>query len=210
MFAIQIFGWENIFRGESRPIKSVKFKRYKLRCFMKKKSFCKSPLVEIFPFYKIDDLYPWEEDLQKNPHSYKSFAVTVFDHWLSREEYDDQMITFDSFGCVPKRPSELWMLYKKYEDQFCNFYSELYKFGVYMLIKDKDLVTFSSKNEYVRYYKYNIRERHKNSFFIPKLGVIITGGWNLTQHVLATQNYEKEIFENIAAKSALFVLEYDQ
>jgi hypothetical protein len=177
---------------------------------MRKKSFARSSLPEIFPFYKMEDLYPSPLEIGKEapkaPHNYEHCSLTIFDHWLSEKEYEEKMITFNTFNNTPSRPSKLWNTYKRYEEKFHTFFKKLYEHGIYMLLNDKDLVIFNSKNEYMRYCLYNIREQKSHSFFVPSLGIIITGGWNLTMHVLHNKDWNKEKFESLAKQAGLFIL----
>ncbi len=179
---------------------------------MKKKLFCKTGLEKIFPLYKMEDLYPSPENIgdpiPKPKHNYKHLSVSVFDHWLTESEFEEKMITFCSFNCVPKRLTKLWTVYQRYEELLLKFYREVYKYYPKMLFKDKYIIKFNGKKEYMRYCQYNIREKSAYSFFVPNLGVIITGGWNLTQHILyAEEIYKKEKFTKMVTDAGLFILE---
>lgn len=179
---------------------------------MKKKSIKNSALLDMFPHYKANDLFPFPEDVH-DPiplpnHDYQTFAISVFDHKLNEAEYESKMITFSTFNKVPIRPCELWDLYKSYEDKFYNFYKSLYGSGVYMIFKDNYLVEFDGLQEYRRYCMYDIREQNRwHTYMCPALGVLISGNFDLT-HIVHTSKkyYKKDEFEKIVKDSGLYIL----
>ncbi len=192
---------------------------------MKKKSFRNSPYVSIFPYYQFDDLFPFSDDFSRvpAPDCYKEFNISVFDHYLDREKYEEKKltcdyfyITYDSFykkKYLNKKMKNALIYYKLLEDKFLAFFNFLYEEGVYMILSDKYLVEFSGKKEYFRHCLYGIRERHNRSnksrsFIVPSLGVIISSAWDHKHIVHASKEYyKKDTFEKIVKEAGLFVLE---
>jgi len=188
---------------------------------MKKHIFRTSQYIEIFPYYKYEDLFPFSESfppiLSRLPSKdcYMEFNISVFDHYLEDNEYDEKMVTYDSFykkKYIDKNLKKKWIYYKDLEDKFLYFFTLLYEKGIYMILSDKYLVEFSGKKEYIRHCLYGIRERNDHmqnrSFIVPSLGVLISSAWE-HKHVVHVSKayYQKEAFEEILKKSELFILE---
>ncbi|HCU06656.1 MAG TPA: hypothetical protein DIC42_03630 [Holosporales bacterium] len=196
---------------------------------MKKYRFKTSQFIEIFPYYTYDDLFPFNDELpplsKRLPAKscYQEFNISAFNHYLDENEYDEKMITYDYFNrekyyyCVNKRKyfhkktQQLWEYYKKLENSFLNFFDFLYKEDVYMILANRYLVEFTSKQEYFRHCLYGIRERADNlktrTFIVPNLGIMVSSAWD-HKHIIhaSKKHYKKDAFEKIVKDAGLFIL----
>lgn len=173
----------------------------------RKKLFANTELVEMFPYYS--DEHIWEQEEFKK--FYTIFCVSVFDHWLTDEEFLEEsvMSRYDVKG-RSKRNNPKWEIYREYENRFSKFYDVLYKKGVHVLYQMKYLIKMKSYKEYQRYYLYDVRETPGvgfHEYIVPSLGVMLCGNFDLTHVVYANPKYfQKDEFEDIVKRAGLHIL----
>lgn len=166
-----------------------------------------SEFSKIFPMFNPGLLFTEDVTIKKEiEHIYDTYHVSIFDHWLTEEEYinEDVVEYSDTFNEKNK------LIYFEYESRFERFYEKLRKEGVFLIHGARTLIEFSGKKEYRRYYIKDIRQIGSGfyrSYIFPSFGVMITPGWNLTHTVHASRPYyKKEEFEKIVKDSGLYIL----
>ena len=72
---------------------------------------------------------------------------------------------------------------------------------------DSYFVEIKNKKKLIDFIKQDIREMRFHRYAIPSLGILITGGFDLTHIVHASKiYYKKEEFEKITKDSGLYIL----
>ncbi|GEM_PF-2348305 len=177
----------------------------------RKKLFANTDLVEMFPYYADEhDVLDCIETYEKMKKFYITFFVSVFDHWLTAEEFGEEVTSRNDIRLRSKRNNPKWEIYQEYENRFSKFYDSLYKKDIHVIYENKHLIKMASHKEYKRYYLRDVSETcpyYFQQYVVPSLGVKVKGAHDLTHIVHANPKYfQKEEFEDIVKKAGLHIL----
>lgn len=164
-----------------------------------------------FPILEYDELFPDEDDVdyisqkQKINEVYDMFSISVFDHWLSQEEYKKYPVM--CYSDIKKKPEEYGFIYRNYENKFIKFYTLLFDNCVICDQNMNNVYQTISHDTYLKLVKESIKEIKFHTFLVDSLGIMVHGNYDLTHIVHANKkSYNKEKFEKIVSDSGLFIL----
>lgn len=146
-----------------------------------------------------------KEELELLKTVYDLLFISVFDHWLSREECDSTALCFADF--LQKNDVLYLQNIKKFEE----FYEQLFYVGIISWKNNKKCTrvsfdNFDSKESYIDRCKVSIREEKSLSICIPDWEVVICGGFDLTHNILVKKGVNKDALINLVNKSHLYLL----
>lgn len=153
-----------------------------------------------------------------NPKDYKPYFVSVFDHWLTDEEYTDAVISFNDIIANKKQMSyeKIKLNIEKYyfsEAKFITFYSYLY-INHKLIFYDKDekkFFRFKSIENYLTKCQGSTRGIKSDEVFfdvyLPELKCIISGNWDLTHILYCKDSKQSKTILDYARKADLHILE---
>ena len=164
--------------------------------------------IETFPLIHTDELL--EEITEKR--YYDCFTLSTFDHWLTDEEAKEGIVFYSK-----KMTKEQEKTYQQFESKYIKSFIELYNsYNIVAFYAD-----YSKENPIISYFTFSnisefenicINSLHEKELFklcIPDIGIIIEGGYDLTNLVF----YKKELevvelnkIQTIFLKNGLFVL----
>lgn len=165
--------------------------------------------LETFPIIHTDELL----DEVSEKKYYDCFTLSVFNHWLTNEEAKE-IIVFYSKKMTKKQK----IIYQQYEDKYLKSFVELYNnynvvaFYADYSKEDPDInyFTFSDISEFKNVCLNSLQEKELFKLCIPDIGIIIEGGYDLTNLVFFKKEIsaaEIEKFSAIFQKNGLFILE---
>ncbi len=133
-------------------------------------------------------------------------TLSIFDHWLTEEEADNEVITF--FDITPNNKNR----YDLQEQKLVNFYREVVKHEKpYIFIEDEneeigEYFTPSTEKEYETSVIAGIREKQNCRLLLLNQGVIINSAFDMTADIYFIDLRTKSALEYIAQKNGLFLL----
>ncbi|MCP3660277.1 MAG: hypothetical protein GY830_08210 [Bacteroidetes bacterium] len=161
-------------------------------------------IIKEFDFFG-DFVY---EDLLEDKISnieFKRFFITIYDHWLSEEEFRNSLITYWDILDGTYKLSE----YLNYENKYINMFNEIFhKFSIFTFDNDFDIIPklnlIKSKSELKEILQDSLREKRIYNFVIPELEVIILGKHDLTRTIYMKPSNEA-VFK-LAENYGLYIL----
>lgn len=153
-------------------------------------------------FYQFYDL---KSDLE-----YRNFFVSCFDHWLTEQEIENMIISYNNINIDQTNLSNNYFLLEK---RLLNFYKNIYKsYDIYFIFCDNDinhLMKFSSIEEYYEFALYGIREKLCIKILILDLRTFIISGNDLTHkfYIHSDSIGHLKTLETIVTENDLFILE---
>lgn len=172
-------------------------------------------LKELRKIYKPIKTIMDHEKLINSNHQYNGQYISVFDHWLSEEEADNQIFCYQH--ALEESSTIGSKQYYEYHDQLLKFYLDLYKqtivYGICGMFTEGyeglvNGVVFDSIEEYKWHVLASIREQFFLRIALPEFSAIIGGSHDLT-HLLYTLKTKPEGFNNISSiikSHGLFIL----
>lgn len=161
-------------------------------------------------FGRMDFFQDEEEDIRTLKKKYDIKCVSVFDHWLTEEEYINTVTNY-SEKFTDKNVAKQ---YTNYEKLFLNFYSYLYNntalYGRLYCNRSRGcFITFDTEQEYLSYVLLSIREQLFLEIVLPEYKVVIDGNYDLTHILLTKKDYPEglEVISKIIKDQGLFILE---
>jgi hypothetical protein len=162
----------------------------------------------------VEEIYEVMNDLDaetlNNSEHYVMHCFSVFDHWLSEDEYCEKSVICysDTYNDADKLQQ-----YNVFEKTFLNFYLDLYnKTTVYGLFSPaygpSAIVVFDSIEEYKSHILLSIREQLFLQIVMPEYCAVIKGNFDLT-HLLYTMKSKPESLSKISEiikANGLFIL----
>lgn len=142
--------------------------------------------------------------LKKN---YYIFCITIFDHFLTENEYinADLVSYFDAKKNVRKK-----MLFNKIENKFISIYKYLFKVskGNVIAVIDNKAIKIKSFNNYMYLLDNVLKEKSLYTFIYPLLGCFTTTGYDLTHQFFVKKNkfIMKKQIEILANKTKLNII----
>lgn len=166
-------------------------------------------LHQMFPL--IDDDYFWNtEEEEKAYHTkvrkkYNVRCISVFDHWLTDEEYDELIIWYQKKFKFKEDKEK----YYYYEQSFIKFYLYLFNNTKVYARFDRIFASFDSQEEYLSHVLLSVRERLFLKIVLPEYHAIIDGGHDLTDILKVKKNYPEglEAISKIVKDHRLFILD---
>lgn len=157
-----------------------------------------------------DKMESIDDDALENSGMYSIKSFSVFDHWLSEEEYCNIDVLyyqehFDNIESLEK--------YQKFEERFMSFYMNLYSrtklYGRFShSYGPAAIIEFDSIEEYKSHVLMSIRQQLFLRIIVPEYFTVVAGNFDLT-HISFTRKTEPEsaaIMEKIITDSGLFIL----
>ena len=176
----------------------------------KANNITKNFLFEYFPYIFETDLNDdREERLEKY---YYSFAISVFDRWLSEEEADDSLDKYMWKGNYQNSCEE----YKISEKKYISFFKELNKLrDIYCFEENIDneqkscFYKIENTKELEQICLLSIREEKLLKLCMPKLQLTILGSYDMTQIVYYKEISKLSGFHDLLQKCQLYRLSRD-
>ena len=167
----------------------------------------KKYLFEIFPNILDEELN--EED----KIYYDSFAISIFDHWLTEEEANEFLFKY----LWKNYNNNCFEEYKDSEKKYLLFFTELSNIdNIYSLEENSDheqsidpeydFWKIENSKELKNICLSNIRGEKLFKLCMPKLRAIISGSYDMTQIVYFRKDHKKDLFYDLIEKSQLYVL----
>lgn len=131
-------------------------------------------------------------------------CISVFDRWLSDEEYDELMIYYQrKFNSKENKEK-----YYQYEQLFIKFYLYLFNNTKVYARFDRLFISFDSQEEYLSHVLLSIRERLFLKIILPEYHAIIDGGHDLTDILKVKKDYTEglEVISKIVKDHGLYIL----
>lgn len=144
---------------------------------------------------------------------YNTVIFSVFDHWLTEDEADKNIILYDK-NLFSKQPKE-YNKYRQYEKNFIHFYNDLYqKYLLYAVLQDSNgkalICKFDTKNECLKLVKSSIREEQVFLFLVPELQCVFSTNYDFTHILYVNKKYysafEKSNIFSMVNENNLFIL----
>ena len=168
------------------------------------KSKITKKILSLYPLYYTTDLI--DEAFEKK--YYKNFTISPFDHWLSKEEAKDNIVFFSKKMTRAQKEK-----YNLYESRYINTFKSLFqKHEIFAFVEGKyseELYSCDDINKFQEFCLKSIREEELLKLLIPNLGIIIEGGYDLSNHVFYKKNNDNSIineFKNLFIKNNFFLL----
>jgi hypothetical protein len=147
-----------------------------------------------------------------NSDKYNFSCFSVFDHRLTNEEAEQQILFYQQALEDEETPSS--KRYYEYHDQFLNFYLDLYNqttvYGVYGMFSGKypSGVEFDNIEEYKWHVLASIREQIFLRIVLPDFYSVIEGNFDLVHllYTLKSRPEEESKISSIIKKHGLFIL----
>ncbi|MCP3660274.1 MAG: hypothetical protein GY830_08195 [Bacteroidetes bacterium] len=136
---------------------------------------------------------------------FKKFCITIYDHWLSEEEFQNNLITYWDVLNGEYKFSE----YLNYENKYINLFNNLFnKFKIFTFDDDFDIIPklnlIKSKPELKEILQDCLREKMFYNFVIPELEIVIFGNFDLSLPIYMKPS-NKKVSEMIK-ESELYLL----
>jgi hypothetical protein len=149
-------------------------------------------IKKIFPELSYEDLYEKES-------AYKQRFISIFDHWLLREEAEVCLIPSNQNIYKTK----LLKLYEVFFDQKYTLYAY---YDNNLVRKSEKLFRIKDKSHYMNLVVNSITEKCFLRLLIIELEIIIDGGYDYTLPMFLTKNVDMDNLEKIITKCDLFIL----
>lgn len=156
---------------------------------------------------EIDFIYSLIPDVRceelKDNDNYECICFSVFDHWLTEEEYVNADLYF--INELTKEENQTFCMY---ENHFKKFYKSVYnKYSTYLLIgtdaSSARVLCTENFDEYMSYVVLSIRQELYATILIPQLSLILVGGFDLTNYAYI---YKKSKSQLLKTKHVLYEL----
>lgn len=133
-------------------------------------------------------------------------TLSIFDHWLSEEEADEEIMAYVSINEENKQ------IYLERENRLLAFFEQLLSpTGSYLFIEDEnedtgEYYSFSSDEELKLIMTNGIREKLRFNVLLPEFGLTVCTGYDMTFDLYFNdKEYLKKINE-LACECDLFLL----
>lgn len=167
-------------------------------------------IEDAFPNFQYGYIHNDDEYYKNN--FYRLFFFSVFDHWLTEEEYIKAPLFLKDKLSEADRKQCLY-----YHKCFNKFYSSLYKeYRIYLMLYYNEasprLLIPENINEFLSYVKLGLEEYFSAQILIPEAGLILQSGFDLT-HLAHIDNSDdkkftkaRDYFFYMIERSNLFIL----
>ncbi len=150
-------------------------------------------------------------DTLNNSDDYVMNCFSVFDHWLTEEEANEQIYFYAQ--ALEEGAIEKVKKYYEYHDRILNFYLDLYnKANVYGLLSSEHgpsaIIIFDNIEEYRSHVLLSVREQLFLKLVLPEYSAVIMGNFDF-RHLLYTMKSKPESLSElteIIKTNGLFVL----
>lgn len=151
------------------------------------------------------------DEMLENDSKYKAIGFSVFDHWLSKAEAEEQIFFYEQ--ALEENNAEKVKKYYEHHDRMLDFYLDLYnKTTVYGLTFSEygpsAIVVFDSIEEYKSHVLLSVREQLFLKIILPEYTAVISGNYDLT-HLLYTLKSKPESLSKLSEiikQNGLFIL----
>lgn len=138
-------------------------------------------------------------------------CLSPYDHWLTEEEAEDKIISYVYFKDYLKNNDvNKKKTYRNYEKNYINFYNRiLSEYEVFLYKSDQNEISYMNKLHRKSIKKIllnNIRERKLMNIIVPKLGILISGGFDLNQIIYYIDDSKIKELQDIAQEYNLNIL----
>lgn len=147
-------------------------------------------ISKIFPGITANELFEKDDNFSR-------IFISVFDHWLTEKESDEQLLDLD--------------ICKRNESRLSDLYKYIFKTHMVFFFVSSDygggaIMHFSSEEEYLDWVDLSIKERLFLRLIIPELKVIINGGYDYTLPTFLTKDADISKLEKIVHEHGLYIL----
>lgn len=128
--------------------------------------------------------------------------ISVFDHWLTHDEADNCDVLCYGIAIKQDKLDE----YLQGENTFINFYTALSD-EVIIFHNPNGICHLSTQSKrFERILKQSLRESRMPYWFYPKIGVMVVGGFDRTDILLASEKTDSKKIEKLLTDNQLNIL----